>query len=68
DGCMDQIGIVGCGIGGLAVLSISRRQEFASIKPIKNLFEFSLLLPQSDLPVNSPLLRMQSDGQVGVVN
>ncbi|WP_287276879.1 MULTISPECIES: hypothetical protein [unclassified Okeania] len=58
----------GNGVSDYVDLSISRRQEFASIKPIKNLFEFSLLLPQSDLPVNSPLLRMQSDGQVGVVN
>ena len=56
------------GLSDYVDLSISRRRQFASIKPIKNLFEFSLLLPQSDLPGNSPLLRMQSDGKVGAVN
>lgn len=55
------------GLSDYIDLSISRRQEFASMNPIQNLFEFSLLLPQSDLPVNSPLLRMQIDGTVKAV-
>ena len=63
----DQI-TEGNGLSDYVDLSISRRRQFASIEPIKNLFEKSLLLPQSDLPVNSPLLRMQRDGQVVSVN
>ena len=58
----------GNGLSDYLDLSISRRRQFASIEPIENLFEFSLLLPQSDLSVNFPLLRMQSDGKVGAVN
>ena len=60
--------INGNGLSDYVDLSISRRRQFASIETIKNLFEFSLLLPQSDLPVNSPLLEMQSDGKVGAIN
>ncbi|MEB3123526.1 MAG: hypothetical protein VKL41_20170 [Snowella sp.] len=58
----------GNGLSDYLHLSISRKRQFASIKPIKNLFEFSLLLPQSNLPANTPLLRMQTDGQVVSVN
>jgi hypothetical protein len=51
-----------------AVISISRGRQFASIDPINNLFESSLLLPQTDLPTNAPVLRMQTDGKVASVN
>jgi hypothetical protein len=58
----------GSGLLDYLNLSLSRQQQFASIEPINNLFEFSLLLPQSDLPANAPLLRMQTDGQVVSIN
>ncbi|WP_241392568.1 hypothetical protein [Rippkaea orientalis] len=57
----------GSGLSNYVDLSISRRKQFAAIEPIKNLFEFSLLLPQSNLPENTPLLRMQPDGTVASV-
>jgi hypothetical protein len=58
----------GTGLSDYVDLSISRGRQFASIDPINNLFEFSLLLPQTDLPTNAPLLRMQTDGKVASVN
>ncbi|MDJ0732295.1 MAG: hypothetical protein QNJ33_20155 [Crocosphaera sp.] len=58
----------GSGLSDYVDLSISRRRQFATIQPISNLFEFSLLLPQSNLPATAPLLRMQSDGKVEPVN
>ncbi|MGK7938695.1 MAG: hypothetical protein AB4062_00755 [Crocosphaera sp.] len=58
----------GNGLSDYVDLSISRRGQFATIKPISNLFEFSLLLPQSNLPANAPPLRMQTDGKVEPVN
>ncbi|NET08446.1 MAG: hypothetical protein F6K09_01725 [Merismopedia sp. SIO2A8] len=58
----------GSGISDYVDLSISRKRQFASIEPINNLFEFSLLLPQSNLPENASLLQMQSDGKVVSAN
>ncbi len=58
----------GSGLSDYLDLSISRRRQFATIKPISNLFEFSLLLPQTNLPANAPLLRMQRNGKVQPVN
>jgi hypothetical protein len=58
----------GTGLSDYVDLSISRGRQFASIDPINNLFESSLLLPQTDLPTNAPVLRMQTDGKVASVN
>ncbi len=58
----------GTGLTDYVNLSISRGRQFASIDPINNLFESSLLLPQTDLPTNAPVLRMQTDGKVASVN
>jgi hypothetical protein len=58
----------GTGLSDYVDLSISRGRQFASIEPINNLFESSLLLPQTDLPTNAPVLRMQTDGKVASVN
>ncbi|MBJ7296006.1 MAG: hypothetical protein JHC73_06705 [Dolichospermum sp.] len=67
DAVAQQI-INGSGLSDYLDLSISRRRQFATIKPIGNLLEFSLLLPQTNLPANAPLLRMQTDGKVGSAN
>jgi len=58
----------GTGVSDYVDLLTSRDRQFASIAPINNLFEFSLLLPQSEISTNSPLLRMQTDGKVASVN
>lgn len=58
----------GTGLSDYVDISISRGRQFASIDPINNLFESSLLLPQTDLPTNAPVLRMQTDGKVASVN
>ena len=58
----------GSGLSDYVDLSISRKEQFASENPIKNLFESSLLLPQSDVSANTPLRRMQTDGKVASVN
>ncbi|MFL5588923.1 MAG: hypothetical protein ACJ8DI_14900 [Ktedonobacteraceae bacterium] len=47
-------------------LSVSRHLEFASTPIIQNLFEFSLLSPQNDIPAS--FLRMKTDGSVVAVN
>jgi len=67
DAVAQQI-INGSGLSDYLDLSISRRRQFATIKPIGNLLEFSLLLPQTNLPANALLLRMQNDGKVGSAN
>jgi len=67
DAVAQQI-INGSGLSDYLDLSISRRRQFATIKPIGNLLEFSLLLPQTNLPANALLLRMQTDGKVGSAN
>lgn len=54
----------GAGLSDYVDLIISREQQFSSINPINNLFESSLLLPQSNLPVSTPVLQTQADGKV----
>lgn len=51
----------GQGLDDLMRLSASRQVQFAQRPRINNLCEFSLLIPQSDLPPK-PLLRMRPDG------
>lgn len=58
----------GTGLSDYVDLIVSRERQFASIAPINNLFESSLLLPQSDIPTNASLLRMQTDGKVVAAN
>jgi hypothetical protein len=52
------------GAGDYLALAASRAVQFKSQPEISNLDEFSLLLPQTDLPP-SPVLRMHPDGTVG---
>lgn len=53
------------GFDGFMRLAISRRVEFSQISNAKNLAEFELLLPQSNVDPMAPLLEMKPDGAVG---
>ena len=46
-------------------LAISRRFELSNVSGARNLAEFQLLLPQSNVAATAPLLEMKPDGGVG---